>query len=107
MRPLMWTGTCGESGLTLTAVALSRLDVEESCRRHCGAGEIRDAAVRRKPNLTQSGAALLSAKPRGMTESGPAPAGDSLGRICLMKNLQQVLAAQTSHPSIGQRILDA
>jgi hypothetical protein len=41
------SGRCGESGLTLMAVALPpRLDVRESYGRHLGTREIQDTAVR-------------------------------------------------------------
>ena len=44
--------------------------------------------------------ALLSAKSRAMTESGAARPGDSQGRNLLQKHLGEILASQTSHPSI-------
>src|SRR5882757_5105783 len=54
------SGRCGESGLTLMAVALFHgSNVKESCGRHLRAREIPDAAVRWKGKARQA----LSAKP--------------------------------------------
>jgi hypothetical protein len=82
-----WRG-CGESGLTLTAVALFHGSISRSRAaatsapakfgmRPCGGN-----GNRATPSALQTHcrAALLSAKPRAMTASGPAPPDDSQGR---------------------------
>ena len=68
--------------------------------RPCGGNGKRATPSALSLSQTHCRAALLSAKSRAMTESGAAPPGDSQGRNLLQKHLGEILASQTSHPSI-------
>src|SRR5882672_6700950 len=104
-------GRCGESGLTLMAVALFHGSMSRSRAaatsapakfgiRPCGGNGKRATPSALSLSQTHCRAALLSAKSRAMTESGAARPGDSQGRNLLQKHLGEILASQTSHPSI-------
>src|SRR5436305_6980963 len=84
-------GRCGESGLTLMAVALFHGSMLKSRAaatsapakfgiRPCGGNGKRASPSATSLSQTHCRAALLSAKSRAMTESGPARPGDSQGR---------------------------
>ena len=60
-------------------------------------------ALSTKPVPDPLSRALLSAKSQAMTESGAARPGDSQGHNLLQKHLGEILASQTSHPSIENR----
>src|SRR6516164_2203759 len=105
------SGRCGESGLTLMAVALFHGSMSRSRAaatsapakfgiRPCGGNGKRATPSALSLSQTHCRAALLSAKSRAMTESGAARPGDSQGRNLLQKHLGEILASQTSHPSI-------
>ena len=91
-------GRCGESGLTLMAVALFHGSMLKSRAaatsapakfgiRPCGGNGKRASPSATSLSQTHCRAAFLSAKSRAMTEIGAARPGDSQGAICLMKNL--------------------
>src|SRR6516165_10411324 len=111
------SGRCGESGLTLMAVALFHGSISRSRAaatsapakfgiRPCGGNGKRATPSALSLSQTHCRAALLSAKSRAMTESGAARPGDSQGRNLLHENLGEILASQTLHPSIEKTMLD-
>ena len=88
------SGRCGESGLTLMAVALFHGSMLRSRAaatsapakfgiRPCGGNGKRATPSALSLSQTHCRAALLSAKPRAMAESGAARPGDSQGRNLL------------------------
>src|SRR6516164_7447044 len=88
------SGRCGESGLTLMAVALFHGSMSRSRAaatsapakfgiRPCGGNGKRATPSAQSLSQTHCRAALLSAKSRAMTESGAARPGDSQGRNLL------------------------
>ena len=96
------SGRCGESGLTLMAVALFHGSMSRSRAaatsapakfgiRPCGRNGKRATPSATSLSQTHCRAALLSAKSRAMTESGAARLGDSQGRNLLDKNLGKSL----------------
>ena len=104
------SGRCGESGLTLMAVALFHGSMSRSRAaatsapakfgiRPCDGNGKRATPSALSLSQTHCRAALLSAKSRAMTESGAARPGDSQGHNLLQKHLGEILASQTSQPS--------
>jgi len=92
------SGRCGESGLTLMAVALFHCSMSRSRTtaisapakfgiRPCGGNGKRATPSALSVSHTRCRAALLSAKSRAMTESGAARPGDSQGRNLFYENL--------------------
>src|SRR5262245_10695327 len=112
------SGRCGESGLTLTAVALFHGSISRSRAaatsapakfgmRPCGGNGKRATPSALSLSQTHCRAALLLAKPRAMTESGQHALVTVKDAICLMKNLEEVLPSQTSHLVDRDRMFDA
>src|SRR6516162_5766123 len=104
------SGRCGESGLTLMAVALFHGSMSRSRAaatsapakfgiRPCDGNGKRATPSALSLSQTHCRAALLSAKSRAMTESGAARPGDSQGHNLLQKHLGEILPSQTSQPS--------
>src|SRR6266446_5329761 len=94
------SGRCGESGLTLMAVALFHGSMLRSRAaatsapakfgiRPCGGNGKRATPSALSLSQTHCRAALLSAKSRAMTESGAAHPGDSQGRNLLHEKPQR------------------
>src|SRR5215470_5280585 len=106
-------GRCGESGLTLMAVALFHGSMSRSRAaatwaptkfgmRPCGGNGKRATPSALNLSQTHCRAALLSAKSRAMPESGAARPGDSQGAICF--NYRKYLSRL--HERLGEAHID-